>query len=222
VTLNDLKFLQNLAKHNDREWFQKHRADFDLAQNNFLNLVGGLIFALSEHDDALATIDPKSCLFRIYRDVRFSKNKAPYKTHLAAFICAAGKKSNTMPGFYIHIEPGGKSIFGSGSYMPDKTVLDKFRQDIAAPKSRILKILEDKQIRRVFPDLVDDDKAKLVPRGYAKDHPRAEYLKLKHFFLHTNLSDKEVTSKTLLNQLARKAEHLQGWTNTLRQIAGKR
>lgn len=222
MTENDLKFLKGLKKNNKREWFQKHKAEADTAHKNFLELVSGLIFALSEFDEALTTIDAKSCLFRIYRDVRFSKDKSPYKTHLAAFICADGRKSDKAPGYYIHIEPGGESIFASGIYMPDKAVLENLRQDLIAPKSRIATMLADKAFRKQFPHLGEDDKAKRVPRGYDADHPRAELLKLRHFFVWAKLADNVVTSKKLLHTLGAKSETLHHWSDMLLNIARKR
>lgn len=219
MTPNDLRFLKNLAKHNERDWFQNHRAEFDKAQENFLGLVTSLIYAMSDYDETISGIEAKSCIFRIYRDVRFSKNKAPYKNHLGAFICAGGRKSATVPGYYIHIEPGGKSIFGSGIYMPEKEVLDSLRKEIARPKSRIVHMLADKAFRKAFPDLVDDDKAKTVPRGFEKTHPQAELLKLKHMFVFCNIDDKTITGKGLLSFLAKNGRLLHKWNSLLLDIA---
>lgn len=220
VVENDLKFLNALARHNDRDWLEKHRSELEAAQQNFLHLTGGLIFVLSEFDESLTNIDPKSCLFRIYRDVRFSKDKSPYKKHLAAFICADGKKSDTVPGYYFHIEPGGKSLFGAGYYRPARPVLAELQKDIASPSSRIVKLLGDKALRKAFPDLSDDDKLARVPRGFDKDHPQAELLKLKHVFLLTRLEDTAVIKKTFLKDLGKRAELLCKWNLTLAGIGG--
>jgi uncharacterized protein (TIGR02453 family) len=222
VTENDLKFLKGLKKNNNREWFQKHKTEADTAQKNFLELVAGLIFVLSEYDEALTTVDAKASLFRIYRDVRFSKDKSPYKTHLAAFICSAGRKSDKVPGYYIHIEPGGESIFAAGIYMPDKAVLENLRQDLIAPKSRIAAMLADKAFRREFPHLGEDDKAKRVPRGYDPDHPRAELLKLRHFFVWAKIPDNIVTGKKLLGALGAKGKVLHPWAEMLHSIARRK
>lgn len=219
---SDLNFLKALAKNNDRDWFTAHREDFEAAQKHFLELVAGLIFVLSEHDESISNIDPKSCLFRIYRDVRFSKNKAPYKTHLAAFICADGKKSDTVPGYYLHIEPGGKSLFGAGYYRPAKPVLAELQKNIASPSSRIVKLLADKTLRKAFPDLSDDDKLARVPRGFDKDHPQAELLKLKHVFLLTSLSDQLIVKKTVLQELGKLAKPLCQWNLALAEIGAKK
>lgn len=219
MNVNDLKFLTALAKHNDRTWLEKHRAELEAAQQNFLNLVGGLIFVLSEFDESVGSIEPKSCLFRIYRDVRFSKDKSPYKTHLAAFICAGGRKSDTIPGYYIHIEPGGKSLFGAGYYRPAKPILTELQTDIAATSSRIVKLLRDAKLRKAFPDLSDDDKVARVPRGFDKDHPEAELLKQKHMFLLTSMSDAIVCDKKFLRELGKKAAVLCPWNLTLAKVA---
>ncbi len=219
MTPEDLKFLKGLAKHNDREWFQKNKPAFDKAQANFLGLVTGLIYAMSDYDESIAGVDPKTCVFRIYRDVRFSKNKAPYKNHLGAYICAGGRKSVTLPGYYIHIEPNGKSIFGGGFYMPEKEILTSFRNEIARPKSQIVKMLGDKSFRKAFPELVDDDKAKTVPRGFDKTHLQAEFLKLKHLVVYGYPDDKTVTRKGFLNQLTQNGKLLHRWNRMLLDIA---
>ncbi len=221
VKQSDLNFLKALAKNNDREWLAEHRPELEAAQQNFVELVAGLIFVLSEYDDSISNIDPKSCLFRIYRDVRFSKNKAPYKTHFAAFICADGKKSDTVPGYYLHIEPGGKSLFGAGYYRPARPVLAELQKDIAAPSGRVVKMLTDKALRKAFPLISDEDKLARVPRGFAKDHPQAEYLKLKHVFLLAPISDATVTKKTLLQTLGKLAEPLCRFNLTLAAIGAR-
>ncbi|MBX3723974.1 MAG: DUF2461 domain-containing protein [Turneriella sp.] len=222
MTESDLKFLKALKRNNNREWFQKHKAEADTAQKNFLDLVGGLIFALSEYDDAFTTIDPKSSVFRIYRDVRFSKDKSPYKSHLGAYICAGGRKSDTIPGYYLHFEPGGQSMFAGGYYMPEKTVLENLRKDVAAPQSRIVTMLADKAFRKDFPILGEEDKAKKVPRGFDAKHPQAELLKMRHFFVYSNLPDHVVTGKKLLHYLGARAASLHRWNETLLNIARKR
>lgn len=215
MTANDLKFLKGLARNNDRDWFQKNRPLFDTAQTNFLGLVTGLIYAISDYDESIAGIDPKSCVFRIYRDVRFSKNKAPYKNHLGAYICAGGKKSTNLPGYYIHIEPGGNSIFGSGFYMPEKTILQSLREDIIRPKSRIVTMLADRTFRKYFADLVEDDKAKTVPRGFEKNHPQADLLKQKHMFIYSHFTDAEIIKANFLNTLAARGQKLHQWNQML-------
>jgi len=216
---NDLKFLRQLAKNNDRDWFQKNRPAFDQAQENFLGLVVSLIYTIGDFDESVAGVEPKSCLFRIYRDVRFSKNKAPYKNHLAAFICAGGRKSDTMPGYYIHIEPGGKSIFGSGIYMPEKTILHKLRIDVASQGSQIAKMLTNKKFRRIFTEISNDDAAKTVPRGFDKNHSRSDMLKWRHFFVHECLSDATVMSQKLLSHLTSGAKMLAEWNQMLLDLA---
>lgn len=222
MTTDDLNFLKKLKKHNDRDWFLKNKSAADEAQKHFLELVAGLIFALSEYDEALTTIDPKSCVFRIYRDVRFSKDKSPYKTHLGAYICSGGRKSDTVPGYYLHFEPGGASMFAGGYYMPEKNVLENLRKDVAAPGSRIVAMLKEKAFRKDFPILGEDDKAKKVPRGFDAKHPQAELLKMRHFFVYTSLADGVVTGKKLLNHLGTKAGSLHRWNELLYNIARKR
>lgn len=218
MTEADLKFLKGLAKNNDRDWFGAHKAEYETAKNNFLNLVGAFIFGMADIDESIAAVEPASCLFRIYRDVRFSKNKAPYKNHLGAFISSAGRKGLNTPGYYLHIEPGGESVFGSGVYMPDKDALAAMRRDISSPASKIAAAFADKKLRSAFPKLLEDDKVARVPRGFDAAAPHAELLKLRHFSVYTHLSDAEVTGKTLVKQLLKKAELLKRFNDTLVQV----
>ncbi|MBV6494587.1 MAG: hypothetical protein LDLANPLL_02620 [Turneriella sp.] len=219
MTENDLKTLAQLKKNNDREWFHKHKPTIEIAQKNFLDLVGGLIFVLSEFDESVVNVEPKSAIFRIYRDVRYAHDKSPYKTHLAAFISVGGRLSDTQPGYYFHFAPHGASLFGAGFYMPEKNTLRNLRTEIARPQSRIVQMLADKTFRKNFPLLDEDLKLKRVPRGFDADHPQGELLKLRHHFVYTQLDDKVVTSKKLLAALAKGAEPLSRWSAVLRQAA---
>ncbi|HRP68292.1 MAG TPA: DUF2461 domain-containing protein [Turneriella sp.] len=217
VTENDLKILSQLKKNNDREWFHKHKPKIEIAQKNFLDLVSGLIFVLSEFDESVSNVEPKSAIFRIYRDVRYAHDKSPYKAHLAAFISVGGRLSDTEPGYYFHFAPHGASLFGAGLYMSQKNTLRNVRTEIAHPQSRIVQMLADKVFRKSFPVLDEDLKLKRVPRGFDANHPQCELLKLRHHFVYTQLADKVVTSKNLLNTLAKGAEPLSRWCAVLRQ-----
>lgn len=222
MTQADLKFLKALAKNNDREWFNSHKAEFETARDNFLHLVSAFIFGMGDIDESIAGVEPTSCLFRIYRDVRFSKNKAPYKTHLGAFISSAGRKGFNTPGYYLHIEPGGESVFGSGLYMPDKDRLAAVRRELSAPNSRVAAVFADKKLRAAFPQVLEDDKVTRVPRGFDPQSPRAELLKLRHFSVFARLPDTQVTNRKLVQQLLSKAPLLKHFNDTLTQATRTR
>ncbi|MFZ5630258.1 MAG: DUF2461 domain-containing protein [Spirochaetota bacterium] len=219
MTTADLKFLNALSRNNNREWFQAHKDEYTRANENFLHLVGAFIFGMADIDESIAGVEPASCLFRIYRDVRFSKNKAPYKNHLGAFISRAGRKGFNTPGYYLHIEPGGKSVFGSGLYMPDKDRLAAIRREISTPMSKVAAVFADKKVRAAFPQVLEDDKVARVPRGFDAASPHAELLKLRHFSVYTHLGDEEVTGKMLVKQLLKKAPLLKQFNTVLERAA---
>src|ERR1700752_3186448 len=124
-----LKFLKDLRKNNTREWFEKNRPKYEAAKEDFALLVDNVIKQLGKKDEAIASLIAKDCTYRINRDVRFSKNKAPYKNNMAASLIPGGKKSINA-GYYIQVQPGGESFIGGGRYMVEPLELKKIRQEI--------------------------------------------------------------------------------------------
>jgi uncharacterized protein (TIGR02453 family) len=127
----------------------------------------------------LKDVDASKAIFRINRDVRFSKNKAPYKTNFGASINPGGKKS-MIAGYYVHIEPG-KSFLAAGTYMPEAPYLSAIRQEIDYNLEEFKKIVGAKDFKKEFTSLSVEDALKTVPKGYDKENPALEFLKLKHF-----------------------------------------
>src|SRR5687768_17282919 len=125
-----IDFLRKLDKNNDRDWFNANKPAFLKANDNVIAVTGDLISRITKFDDSVAGIDPRSCVFRIYRDVRFSKDKSPYKTNLGAFIAPGGKKTMS-PGYYFHVQPA-MFFAAAGKHMPDPSELLKVRQSIAS------------------------------------------------------------------------------------------
>jgi uncharacterized protein (TIGR02453 family) len=195
--MNILNFLKKLQQNNHKEWFDANRKEYETARGQMQQLVGDIIKSLAVADPSIAHLAPKDCLFRINRDVRFSKNKDPYKTHFGAFICAAGKKSTTA-GYYLHIEPGA-SFVGGGLYMPEPAQLGKIRQEIDYNLDEFLSVLKDASFKKQFGSLQQGDDIKLVrmPKGYEPDHPAAEWLKLKSFIVMKKLPDSDITSSDI-------------------------
>ncbi|MBX7125805.1 MAG: DUF2461 domain-containing protein [Cyclobacteriaceae bacterium] len=188
-----LKFLQSLSRNNNREWFEKNKEKYLAAKAEFDGFVANLLNDLIDVDPALAGLNPKKLSFRIYRDVRFSKDKRPYKTNMGATFSAGGKLMQ-KPGFYLHLEPGGKSFLAAGLYMPEPESLSKVRQEIDYNGEQLDKVLKGKKFRTLFGDLEDFDKLKTVPKGYSKEHPYAERLKLKSFIASATFTDAQVTA----------------------------
>jgi uncharacterized protein (TIGR02453 family) len=177
-----ISFMKRLKRNNNREWFEKHKEEYE----TYVKLpMQSLIVALQPHFEMFAPefdLHPKKSLFRIYRDVRFSKDKTPYKTHAAAHFVLRGKpKGVEGSGYYLHIEPG-EVFLGGGIYMPDGDQLKKIRKAIASQPDRFLSILGEKRFKKIFRQL-QGEKLQRVPKGYEPDHPMAEWLKFKQFFV---------------------------------------
>jgi uncharacterized protein (TIGR02453 family) len=145
-----------------------------------------------KHDDSIAGLDPKKCIFRIHRDVRFSADKTPYKKNLGAYINKGGKHANTA-GYYLHIEPG-NCFFGAGNYMPTPQELAKIRQEIDYNFVDFGKIIQHKKFRSAFGELSVETKLKRPPKGYEESNPAIDYLKLKGFTVFKKITDEEVMS----------------------------
>jgi uncharacterized protein (TIGR02453 family) len=194
-----LDFLKKLDRNNNREWFQANKKAFEAAQDNMTAFAGYLIGQIGKFDEAVDSIDPKSCVFRIYRDVRFSKDKSPYKVNLGAYISPGGRKS-MQPGYYFHLQPGASFIAG-GKHLPDGPETLKIRNAIAANTAEFLKIVEKKSYCVLFGEM-RGDRLKSPPKGFDPDHSALEYLKLKEFMAFAELyDDKAMTSPDFPKQL---------------------
>lgn len=192
-----LKFLSQLKKNNNKPWFDAHRAQYEAARIDFSNFIQLVIDALQKSDTTITGLTAKECQFRINRDVRFSKDKRPYKENFGAFVCRGGKKS-IYAGYYFHCSPG-NSFVGGGLWMPDVTELKKVRQEIDYNWEEFQSILKEKKFKKIYNGLYkgDDIKLSAVPKGYEKDNPAIDYLKLKSFIAETKLSDEELFKSSL-------------------------
>jgi uncharacterized protein (TIGR02453 family) len=171
-----LDFLKKLDKNNDREWFNLHKDEFTAAKENISALTASLISQICKFDPAISGTTAEDCVFRIYRDIRFSANKAPYKNNLGAYIAPGGRKS-AVPGYYFHIQPG-HCFIAAGLHMPVPADLLKVRKAIDTKQKEFLKIVNSKNFIERFGEL-HGDKLKLMPKGFPVDHPLIEFLKMK-------------------------------------------
>jgi uncharacterized protein (TIGR02453 family) len=192
-----LRFLKQLQKNNNKNWFDAHRADYEAAKIDFQNFIQLLIDHLQKFDTTITGITARECLFRINRDIRFSKDKTPYKTNMGASIKAGGKKS-PFAGYYFHLEPG-KTFVGGGLWMPEKEVLKNVRQEIDYNWNEFQNIINEKSFKKIYGDVYKGKELSLstTPKGYEKENPAVEYLKLKCFIAETTLKDEELTKATL-------------------------
>ncbi len=193
-------FLKKLTKNNNREWFNENKNLYLESQQNVISFLEDLINEMADFDEDLRKIDAKKSLFRIYRDTRFSKDKIPYKTNFGASL-GMGKGSQ-KGGYYLHLEPG-KSFIAGGIYMPESSVLKELRKEISLYGDDFIKILNNKEFKKHFPELDQADKLKKVPQGFEKEDPMAEYLKLKNFIVVYNLKDEEVLNESSIKNLTK-------------------
>lgn len=194
--LTTLDFLKKLAKNNNKIWLEKNKESFVKAKEDFENLITELIVGLAKINPSLTGLDPKKCIFRIYRDVRFSKNKEPYKINFGASIGDVGKDLG-RPLFYIHVQPGEESFLAGGLYMPDSPTLKKAREYILKNSNSLKKIVQDKKFLREFGGL-SDMKLKTYPKGFAKDHPDLEWIQYTSYIVEKKLKDEELLSKSFV------------------------
>jgi uncharacterized protein (TIGR02453 family) len=193
-----LQFLKDLIANNNREWFQENRKRYDDAKADMEKLVSYLIKEVQSFQD-LGNLQVKDCIFRINRDVRFSKNKEPYKNNLAAGIGPGGRSSGKVD-YYLHIQPDGQSFLGGGMWAPTPDQLAKYRQEIDYNAQELKNIIEEKEFKDYFPE-IHGEVLKTTPKGYAKDHSEIELLRRKELFFVHKFSDREVTSKDFADKV---------------------
>jgi uncharacterized protein (TIGR02453 family) len=205
-----LKFLKDLKKNNNKPWFNANRKRYEEAKADFANFIQQVIDGLGKKDKTIASIRAKDCLFRINRDIRFSKDKSPYKTNFGASINKDGRKAFSSAGYYFHLEPG-QSFLGGGIYHPMPPELNKIRQEIDYSFGEFKKILSSKKFKSVYGDLdrSHDFVMSRLPKGYEPDNPAAEFLKFRSYITVTGMGDKELTSKTLVKKTVTEFETLQ-------------
>ncbi|MGA2762063.1 MAG: DUF2461 domain-containing protein [Spirochaetia bacterium] len=188
-----LQFLSRLSKNNTRDWFEQNREHYETAMEEFGILVGQLITGLGKGED-LDGVTPKDCIMRIFRDVRFSKDKSPYKTGLGAGIVSGGRKSGRI-GYHVHLQPGGRTMVGGGMWEPAPQQLSKFRSAISKDAGDFRKIMESSGFKRHFGELVGEQ-VKTAPQGYAADHPQIDLLRYKQVCVMERFDDDVVSSPT--------------------------
>lgn len=198
ISISTLDFLSGLRENNSREWFQEHKEQYDTALQNVKTFIEAMIVALSGFDPSINTdIKASKCMFRIYRDVRFSKDKSPYKSWLAAGISVDGRKLEG-PEYYIHIEPQ-NSFIAAGYWRPKKEHLDAIRQEIDYNYQALEGALQSGGWK--ITDLSQEDKLSRPPAGYSVEDPNIEVLKLKSFIIHRQLTDEEINDADALSRV---------------------
>lgn len=208
-----LEFLQGLAIHNNKEWMDANKETYNEAKTCYIELISALLDSLKEFDPGVSSLTAKDCIFRINRDVRFSKNKAPYKSNFGASISEGGKKSASA-GYYLHLQPGNESFIGGGMYMPQTEELKKIRQEIDYNAPELLKIVSEKRFKQYF-GVIQGEKLARAPKGYSPEHPNIEFLKLKSYVVLHKLSDEEVRDENLIRNLTEKCKAMKPFLDFL-------
>jgi uncharacterized protein (TIGR02453 family) len=184
-------FLSKLVENNNREWFMANKGHFDDARENVVEFTGTLHKLMHKVDpDISEELDPKKCVMRIYRDIRFSKNKTPYKNNFGVSIPTSGSKLGGVE-YYLHIQPG-KSFIAGGYWMPEAAHLKAIRQEIDYNASAIKAIIDNTEFVKLFGDFRGQDQLKTAPREYGAGHENIDLLKLKSFIVSHQLKDKDL------------------------------
>jgi uncharacterized protein (TIGR02453 family) len=199
LQVSTIDFLRSLKENNNREWFNANKPAYEQAKADVEQLVAQLIPRLAKFDSSIGQLNAKDCLFRIYRDVRFSPNKEPYKTNMGAYITGGGKKS-TMCGYYLHIEPEDQSFLGGGAYMLPTPQIKMVRQEIDYHTPEFLAIIQHPDFITQFNQL-DDYKLKTAPKGYPKDHPHISLLQYTSYVASHQFTNALVTHPGFLDQI---------------------
>ena len=191
-----LDFLKKLQENNEKEWFHSNKKEYEKAKSNFKSVITELIGRITLFDENLLGLEAKQTIFRINRDIRFSKNKAPYKENFGASMSKGGRKSK-FAGYYLHLQPNNKSFLAGGSYMPQAAELAAIRQEIDYNQETFERIVLSPTFKRFFGELRGDS-LKTAPRGYAKDHPAIHWIRMKGFIMWHELTDEQVLQNNFL------------------------
>ena len=216
-----LDFLKRLEKNNNKPWFEKHKPEFKELHAWFKEtaeslgmLVGNFDKVIAKNQGQVRTVK----VFRIYRDARFSKDKTPYKNNFGTCIAVGGEPC-CAPCYYLHIEPGNKSFIAGGMYMPQPQYLNNIRDHIAKDSSEIRKILSNKNFAQEFGSFGEYAMLKTAPKGFPKDHPDLDLLRLKSHTVSCEIKDSELGKKDFLDQTLDRFELLLPLNDYLRKAS---
>jgi uncharacterized protein (TIGR02453 family) len=194
-----LKFLEAVKENNNTTWLHTYRDLFQQEKQRFSDFIESVLVELRKIDPELKDITPKECIFRFNRDIRFSKNKEPYKGHFAAVITSEGKKAQ-LPCLYIHIEPNGNSMIAGGLYLPPTALMHATRRHIEKHLKKREKIINEPQFKKTFGQVLGKD-LKQMPRGYDKESKAADWFLYKSRFIDHPLTDKQVCQTNLKEKI---------------------
>lgn len=227
-TTASLQFLRGLARNNTKPWFERHRAEYETTvRQPMQSLIEEMDVRFVRFAPEM-TGDPKRSMFRIYRDIRFSKDKSPYKTHAACWFRhrdadhrVGAEAEGGSAGLYFHLQPG-HSFVGGGIWMPPRPALNTLREAIAEAHRQLARIVEHPATRRRFGGLSNESMLKRMPRGFAEDHPAAQWLRYQSFTVGRELSDRQVLGPGLAARLETEFQSMMPLVRWLNGVLGLR
>ncbi|MCO5274321.1 MAG: DUF2461 domain-containing protein [Flavobacteriales bacterium] len=214
VSPSTLSFLRDLAKHNDRDWFQAHKERYQAALANMRGFADALIERMRKHD-RISTVDGKDALFRIYSNLRFHPDRPPYKEHFAGGLDRV--KPALRGGYYFHIKPGA-SFIGCGFWNPEKEDLRRIRMDILYDHGTWNKILQGKRLHAHWGDMDTEDQLKTAPKGFPKDHPAIHLLRQTRYTFYHAFADKEVLAADFVDRVDEHFKAIRPWFDHLSEV----
>jgi len=197
ISKSDFNFLTELEKNINKDWFTENKGTYQASLDNIISFADEVLVKLNRHD-VIETLNGKKSLFRIYRDVRFSKDKSPYKTHWAGGYKRASKERRG--GYYFQIAPNNNTFIAGGFWAPNKDDLQRIREEIAVDDQELREILNDKTFVKTFNSL-EGEQLKSAPKGFDKDHKAIDLLRFKQFIFTKNFSDEEVLSANFADKV---------------------
>lgn len=201
ISKSALEFLDDLRENNNRDWFIGQKKRYEAYKAEYHDLVAAFLERMKQGDPSLERLEVKNCTFRVNRDIRFTKDKSPYKTHMGVWMNT--NLGNNGPGYYVHLERGASFLAG-GLYNPEADDLKKVRREIAFFHEDLEEIVQNPEFVKVFGTLDQDNSLKTAPKDFDKDHPAIHFLKLKAFTATAKLTDKEITSKDFVAKASQK------------------
>jgi len=213
IQKSTIKFLKDLSENNNRDWFNDNKPRYLDAHQNMISFVDGLIIEMNKHD-VIENESGKKSLYRIYNDVRFSKDKSPYNPRFAFSLQRATKLRRG--GYYLNIKPG-NCFLACGFFFPNPDDLKRIRMDIERNADKWNKLLKSKSIRDNFGTL-SGEKVLTAPKGFSKDHPAIDLLRHKQFLFRHDFKDKEITSEDFLKEVNRIFKSIRPYFNYMSEV----
>ncbi|MEQ8925219.1 MAG: DUF2461 domain-containing protein [Fulvivirga sp.] len=213
LTKETFNFLKDLSKNNNREWFNANKERYLIAHENAISFADELIEQMKKHDD-IETPNGKKSLFRIYRDVRFSKDKSPYKNHFSGSLKRAGKL--LRGGYYFHIEPG-NSMIASGFFQPEKDDLLRIRQEITADATPLRELLNNTTFKNTF-GVLQGEQLKTAPKGFDKEHPDIDLINYKNYYVVSKFSDADAQQPDFAKKVSERFQVLRPYLNYFSEV----